>query len=103
MVKYLSFRNSSFFPNILFNVNGKAIVRHTPCFFNRENGLLHVQFYVYYYATIACSQRAEETKKLRGFSISSKLTTAKKQLPHCVCTSLLSGSSWPDNLPRVWV
>jgi hypothetical protein len=33
MVKYLSFHNSSFALTILFNVNGKAIVQHTPCSF----------------------------------------------------------------------
>jgi hypothetical protein len=32
MVKYLSFHNSSFCLQILFHVNGKATVWHTPCF-----------------------------------------------------------------------
>jgi hypothetical protein len=32
MVKCLSFHNSSFALRILFNVNGKATMRHTPCF-----------------------------------------------------------------------
>jgi hypothetical protein len=37
MVKYLSFHNSSFFClKILFNVNGKAKVWHTPCLFIYE-------------------------------------------------------------------
>jgi hypothetical protein len=31
MVKYLSFHNSSFALKYIFNVNGKAIVWHTPC------------------------------------------------------------------------
>jgi hypothetical protein len=31
LVKYLDFQNSSFALKILFNVNGKAMVRHTPC------------------------------------------------------------------------
>jgi hypothetical protein len=32
MVKYLSFHNSSFALKILYNVNGKAMAKHTPCF-----------------------------------------------------------------------
>jgi hypothetical protein len=31
-MKYLSFHNSSFCLKILFNVNGKATVWHTPCY-----------------------------------------------------------------------
>jgi hypothetical protein len=31
MVKYLNFHNSSF-AKIIFDVNGKAIVWHTPCY-----------------------------------------------------------------------
>ncbi len=31
-MKYVSFHNSSFCLEILFNVNGKAVVSYTPCF-----------------------------------------------------------------------
>jgi hypothetical protein len=33
MGKYLNFQNSSFCHKILFNVNGKATVWHTPCYY----------------------------------------------------------------------
>ncbi len=38
MVKYLSFHNSSICLKILFNVNGKATVWHTPCYIPLVSG-----------------------------------------------------------------